>query len=68
MSHVNLILRAEEPRRIEGNFFLPYSAYANLDGMAYYTPRLDGINLMGPSSYMRSNVDQNVMWQTIMKT
>lgn len=32
---------------------------------AYYTPRLLGINLIGPLLYMRSMVDQNVVTQHI---
>lgn len=35
--------------------------YTNLDGKAYYAPRLYGTNLMGRPSYMQSVVDQNVM-------
>lgn len=35
--------------------------YTNLDAIAYHTPGLYGINLMGPPLYMRSAVDQNVI-------
>ena len=31
--------------------------YTNLDGITYYTPRLYGINLMGPLLYMWSVVN-----------
>ncbi len=32
-------------------------AYINLDGIAYYTPRLYGTNLMGPLLYVWSVVN-----------
>lgn len=39
-------------------------AYADLDGAAYYTPRLCGTDLMGPPLHMQSVVDQNIaMWR-----
>lgn len=36
--------------------------YANLDGIAYYTPRLCDTNIMGPPLYMKSVIDWNAMW------
>ena len=39
--------------------------YANLGGIAYYTARLYGTDLMGPLSHMPSVIDQNVViWHT----
>lgn len=39
----------------------PRVYHTDLDGIAYSTPRLYGINLMGPLSYMQSIIDQKVV-------
>lgn len=49
ISHVGLILRpAGELRRVQENFFFVCRTCTNLDGIAYYTPRLYHSDLMGP--------------------
>ena len=55
-----------------GDFILVQTSeytYENLNGIAYYIPRLYGTNLMGPLSYIWSSVDQTlVMWRmTILR-
>ena len=40
----------------------------NLDGVAYYTPRLYGDNIMGSPLHMQSVIDQNVVMQHVTIT